>query len=74
MKQLLLMTVLCGLTMPAAAADPGDDAYMIRIMKCVGADANMELYLPQSVVFKRDTPLSRTFSRCRRRSAGTRSI
>ena len=56
MKQLVLMTILCGLTMPAAAADPGADAYMIRIMKCVGADANMELYLPQSLVFKRDAP------------------
>lgn len=62
-KQLVRMTIVCGLTMPAAAADPGDDAYMIRIMKCVGPDANMELYLPQSLVFKGDaSPLSNVLS------------
>ena len=54
-KQLALMTILCGLTMPAAASDPGVDAYMIRIMKCVGSDASMEIYLPQSLVFKGGT-------------------
>lgn len=56
MKGLALVTILCALTMPAAAAGPDDDSYMIRVMKCVGADASMELYLPQSLVFKRDAP------------------
>ena len=56
MKGLALVTILCALTIPAAAADSGDDSYMIRVMKCVGKDASMELYLPQSLVFNRDTP------------------
>lgn len=57
MKRLALMLVLGVLALPAAARDPGDEASMIRVMTCVGADANMEIYLPQSVVFKRDTPI-----------------
>jgi hypothetical protein len=56
MKGLALVTILCALTIPAAAADPDDDSYMIRVMKCVGAGGSMELYLPQSLVFKRDAP------------------
>ena len=55
-KQLVRMIIFCGLTISAAAADPGEDAYMIRVMKCAGPDANMELYLPQSLVFKSDVP------------------
>jgi hypothetical protein len=62
-KRLALVAVLCGLSMPAAAADPGGDAYMIRVMKCVGAGANMELYLPQSLIFKGYTsPLANVLS------------
>ena len=57
MKRLALIIVLCVLALPAAAKDPGDEAYMIRVMTCVGADANMEIYLPQTVVFRRDTPI-----------------
>lgn len=48
---------LCVLALPAAAKDSGDEAYMMRVMTCVGADANMEIYLPQTVVFKRGTPV-----------------
>src|SRR5258708_14219028 len=38
----------------ANAKDPGAEAYMIRVLSCVGADAAMELYLPQSLVLKGD--------------------
>jgi hypothetical protein len=54
MKRLALATILCALTMPAAAADPDAGSYMIRVMKCVGAGGSMELYLPQSLIFKGD--------------------
>jgi hypothetical protein len=52
-----LAFLLCVLAVPAAAKDPGDEAYLIRVMHCEGADANMEIYLPQSLVFKRGTPI-----------------
>jgi hypothetical protein len=52
MKRLALATILCALTMAAAAADPDAGSYMIRVMKCVGAGGSMELYLPQSLIFK----------------------
>jgi hypothetical protein len=39
---------------PAAAKDPGKEAYMVRMVACEGPDAKMEIYLPQSVVFDRD--------------------
>ena len=38
----------------ANAKDPGADTYMIRVLSCQGADAAMELYLPQSLVLKGD--------------------
>ena len=46
---ILLITAL-----PAAAKDPGKEAYMIRVLACEGSDAKMEIYLPQSAVFDRD--------------------
>lgn len=52
MKRLALMSVICLLALPAAAKDPGEDSYMIRIMSCEGADALMEIYLPQSAIFR----------------------
>jgi hypothetical protein len=36
---------------PVAARDPGQEAYMIRMLACRGPDAKMEVYLPQSAVF-----------------------
>src|SRR2546423_14735387 len=36
--------------LPAAARDPGEEAYMIRMLACKGRDAKMEAYLPQSAV------------------------
>ncbi len=39
---------------PARAADPGKDSYMARMLACEGPDAKMEVYLPQSIVFRSD--------------------
>jgi hypothetical protein len=39
--------------LPAAAKDPGREAYMIRMLACEGPDAKMEIYLPQSAVSDR---------------------
>jgi len=46
----------------AAAKDPGDGAYMIRMLVCEGPDAKMEVYIPQSIVFG-TTPLPRALAR-----------
>ena len=54
MKRLALMIVLGVLALPAAAKDPGDDSYMMRVMTCVGEDVSMEIFLPQSIVFQRN--------------------
>jgi hypothetical protein len=45
----------------AAAKDPGDGAYMIRMLVCEGSDAKMELYVPQSIV-SGATPLARALA------------
>jgi hypothetical protein len=34
----------------AAAKDPGQADYMIRMFSCEGPDAKMEVYIPQSIV------------------------
>jgi hypothetical protein len=57
MKRLALMAIFCLLATPAAAKDPGDESYMIRIMSCEGPNASMEIYLPQSIVFKPGTAM-----------------
>jgi hypothetical protein len=44
----LALPLLC-CSLPAAANDPGQDAYMIRMLSCKGTDANMEVYIPQSI-------------------------
>jgi hypothetical protein len=51
-NRFLSLAVLVALTLPlpAAAKDPGQDAYMIRVLACEGPDAKMEVYLPQSIV------------------------
>jgi hypothetical protein len=41
------LSVIC--THQAFAADPGQDAYMIRVLACKGDGAGMEVYLPQSI-------------------------
>lgn len=34
---------------PAWAKDPGQEAYMIRMLTCTGPDAGMEVYIPESI-------------------------
>ena len=46
---LLTLPILCCLAHPTAAKEPGQEAYMIRVLACEGADAKMEVYLPQSI-------------------------
>jgi hypothetical protein len=46
---LLALAPVCTLAYPAAAKDPGQEAYMIRILACSGPDAKMEVYVPQSI-------------------------
>ncbi len=45
----LALPLVGGLSLSAAAADPGEGAYMIRVLGCEGPSAKMELYLPQSI-------------------------
>ena len=52
MKRLLLLPVLAAFAAPVAAKDPGTDAYMMRVIKCAGEGVSMEVYLPQSLIFK----------------------
>jgi hypothetical protein len=45
------MAFLSALACPAAAKDPGQDTYMVRVLACTGPDAKMEIYLPQSIIY-----------------------
>jgi hypothetical protein len=47
---------------PAAAKDPGQQDYMIRMLVCEGPDAKMEVYIPQSIAL-RAIPLARALAR-----------
>ena len=47
----------------AWANDPGQEAYMIRVLSCAGPDARMEVYLPQSI----ESALSHRLIRAQRR-------
>jgi hypothetical protein len=47
-----LVVIACLLAGPAAAADPGVDSYMVPVIGCEGPNARMEVYLPQSIVFR----------------------
>jgi hypothetical protein len=38
-------------THPAFAKEPGQEAYMVRVLACAGPDAKMEVYLPQSIIY-----------------------
>src|SRR5262245_27270902 len=55
--RLIGATLVIFAALPAAAKDPGREAWMIRVLACEGSDAKMEVYLPQSAVFDR----ARTF-------------
>jgi hypothetical protein len=43
--------LVCALAGPASAKDPGQEAYMVRVLACAGPDAKMETYLPQSIIY-----------------------
>ena len=55
---LLALALAEVLSRPAAAKDPGEQAYMIRMLACIGPDAKMEVYMPDSVVMSA-APLTR---------------
>ncbi len=42
--------------LPAAAEDPGQDAYMTRLVKCSDPYRTVEIYLPNKVIFKYPAP------------------
>jgi hypothetical protein len=46
------LSVVCAYQ--AFAADPGQDAYMYRVIACKGDDVSMEIYLPQSIALNPD--------------------
>jgi hypothetical protein len=48
---ILALTLVAALHLPATAKDPGQQAYMIRMLTCEGSDAKMEVYIPQSIAF-----------------------
>jgi len=52
--RLIGATIVVFAALPAAAKDPGKEAYMSRMLVCEGPGAKMEIYLPQSAVFDRD--------------------
>jgi hypothetical protein len=58
----LAIALAAGFTASAVAKDPGQDAWMIRMLACEGADTKMELYLPQAIVFGK-TPIAKALAR-----------
>jgi hypothetical protein len=54
----LPLALAAAFTIPAVAKDPGEGAWMIRMLACEGPDARMEVYVPQSVAFG-TTPIER---------------
>jgi hypothetical protein len=48
---MLALMLVAALSLPAIAKDPGQEAYMIRMLACEGPDAKMEVYIPQSISF-----------------------
>jgi hypothetical protein len=60
MMRIAVLTLILGATFttPAVAEDPGEGAWMIRVLACEGPDARMEIYVPQSVV-SGTTPIAR---------------
>jgi hypothetical protein len=48
----LQLPLLWALAVPAAANDPGHEAYMTRVLSCKGSDADMEVYISQSIASK----------------------
>jgi hypothetical protein len=48
---MLALMLVAVLSLPATAKDPGQEAYMTRMLACEGPDAKMEVYIPQSIAF-----------------------
>jgi hypothetical protein len=59
---ILALTLSAVLSAPAIAKDPGQEAYMIRMLSCEGPDAKVEVYIPQSIAFG-SGPLARALAR-----------
>jgi hypothetical protein len=60
---LVALAIVPAFAPPAGAKeDPGEQAYMIRMLACDGSDATMEVYIPQSITFGK-TPLPRALTR-----------
>ena len=59
---LLTSALVCVVTGPAAAKQPGEEAYIIRMLACEGPDARMEVYIPQSIATN-DAALARGLAR-----------
>lgn len=45
----LIVFGIAALATAARAKDPGQDAYMIRMLNCTGPDATMEVYIPEAI-------------------------
>jgi hypothetical protein len=58
---ILALALVAALSVRAAAKDPGQQAYSILMLSCVGSDAKMEVYIPQSTVFG-SAPLTRALA------------
>jgi hypothetical protein len=58
---ILTLTLVAALSVPAVAKDPGQQAYLIRMLACEGPDAKMEVYIPQSAV-SGSAPLARALA------------
>ena len=58
----LALPLLCAASLPAAAKDPGSEAYMIRMLACKGADANMEVYIAQSIALSGGPALAKSLA------------
>jgi hypothetical protein len=58
-----LAVVTCPLAVPSRASEPGPDSYMVRVLACAGPDANMEVYLPQSIMYRDDAERDRLLSK-----------
>ena len=46
---LLGLALVWAFSAPAGAKDPGEEAYMMRMLSCAGPDAKMEVYLPETI-------------------------
>jgi len=55
------LTLVAALSASAVAKDPGQQAYMIRMLACEATDARVEVYVPQSIA-SGSVPLARALA------------